>query len=206
MVYGCCCCCLWTRLDGRRVLSVLRLFVNRIGDEGAVVLADMLRDNVTLTDLYLEPQVAPGGFGARGLIVLTAAVRLNLGLLDYEGPGQPLLTLGQRQSNREVVGAQSLDAAAPVLEARVTAATATATAGDDAQAANVTMEQLEANPNIVCMVKRSKNLNVVVYEAKHSNGVFDTKEPLEVYWMDIVRHPLLFFFFCAVTFCGCGVK
>lgn len=41
------------------------------------------------------------------------------------------------------------------------------------------------SPNVLFFIARSKNLNIVVYEAKQSNGVLDTSEPVTVYWLDI---------------------
>eukprot|EP00906_Rhabdomonas_costata_P028110 RCo039883 len=42
------------------------------------------------------------------------------------------------------------------------------------------------NPNIFCVITRSKNQNVVVYEANVKDGAFPEKgDVLQVYWLDI---------------------
>jgi hypothetical protein len=42
-----------------------------------------------------------------------------------------------------------------------------------------------SSPNILFFISRSKNLNIVVYEANIKNGQLDPKEPVLVYWLDI---------------------
>jgi len=52
--------------------------------------------------------------------------------------------------------------------------------------APVTADSLRAsNPNILFIISRSKNGNLVVYEAKLTNGQLDPNNPVEVYWMDV---------------------
>jgi len=41
------------------------------------------------------------------------------------------------------------------------------------------------SPHILFVIGRSKNLNIVVYEAKVSGGELDAKEPVVVYWLDL---------------------
>eukprot|EP00455_Lapot_gusevi_P054271 TRINITY_DN865_c0_g1_i1.p1 TRINITY_DN865_c0_g1~~TRINITY_DN865_c0_g1_i1.p1 ORF type:complete len:187 (+),score=79.09 TRINITY_DN865_c0_g1_i1:40-561(+) len=48
-----------------------------------------------------------------------------------------------------------------------------------------TEDEIKAQPNVLFIITRSKNKNVVVYEAKmRADGSFDAN-PIEVYWMDI---------------------
>ena len=43
-----------------------------------------------------------------------------------------------------------------------------------------------ASPNVLFVIGRSKNLNIVVYEAKLAgSGELDSKEPVVVYWLDL---------------------
>ena len=41
------------------------------------------------------------------------------------------------------------------------------------------------SPHILFVIGRSKNLNIVVYEAKMEGGELDSSEPVSVYWLDI---------------------
>ncbi len=41
------------------------------------------------------------------------------------------------------------------------------------------------HPTVFLIIKRSKNQNIVVYEANIVNGVFDKDRPISVYWCDI---------------------
>jgi hypothetical protein len=43
----------------------------------------------------------------------------------------------------------------------------------------------ETSPNILFLIARSKNQNIVVYEAKTNGNALDTSEPVTVYWLDI---------------------
>ncbi len=40
-------------------------------------------------------------------------------------------------------------------------------------------------PNVFLIIRRSKNANVVIYEANVKNGVLDKTKPIDVYWLDI---------------------
>ena len=54
-------------------------------------------------------------------------------------------------------------------------------------AAAAQLASLRANsPNILFIIGRSKNLNIVVYEAKMTaSGQLDAAEPVTVYWLDL---------------------
>jgi len=43
----------------------------------------------------------------------------------------------------------------------------------------------EHSPNLLFFIARSKNANIVVYEAILKNGKFDANKPFEVFWLDI---------------------
>ena len=42
-----------------------------------------------------------------------------------------------------------------------------------------------SSPNILFFISRSKNANIVVYEANLKDGKLDPKDPVLVYWLDI---------------------
>ncbi len=42
-----------------------------------------------------------------------------------------------------------------------------------------------SSPNILFFIARSKNANIVVYEANVKDGKLDPKDPVTVYWLDI---------------------
>lgn len=42
-----------------------------------------------------------------------------------------------------------------------------------------------ANPNILFIISRSKNKNIVVYEAKMEGGTIKASDPIDAYWLDI---------------------
>jgi len=46
-------------------------------------------------------------------------------------------------------------------------------------------KQVLDDPNVVCLIKRSKNSNVVVYRAAVNNGKLNKDNPLEVFWLKI---------------------
>ena len=41
------------------------------------------------------------------------------------------------------------------------------------------------HPDILLVIVRSKNKNIVVYEANIENGTLDSKKPIDSYWLDI---------------------
>ena len=57
---------------------------------------------------------------------------------------------------------------------------------DDASAASQLTSLRATSPNVLFLIARSKNLNLVVYEAKlTSSGALDPSDPVTVYWLDI---------------------
>ena len=46
-------------------------------------------------------------------------------------------------------------------------------------------ELRQTSPNVLFVIGRSKNLNIVVYEGKVSGTEMDSKEPVIVYWLDL---------------------
>jgi hypothetical protein len=56
----------------------------------------------------------------------------------------------------------------------------------DSKQDNKQVEELrKSNPNILFIISRSKNLNIVVYEAALKNNQLDPSAPVSVYWLDI---------------------
>ena len=46
-------------------------------------------------------------------------------------------------------------------------------------------KQRKERPNILFIIERSKNMNIVVYEADVKDGKLDPKEPVKAFWLDI---------------------
>jgi hypothetical protein len=46
-------------------------------------------------------------------------------------------------------------------------------------------ELKKLHPHVFLVIFRSKNSNIVAFEAKVKNGVFDPNDPVDVYWLEI---------------------
>jgi len=56
----------------------------------------------------------------------------------------------------------------------------------DVDAAKAQLAELrKTSPNILFVIARSKNKNIVVYEALKKDNALDAAKPIDVYWLDI---------------------
>lgn len=58
-------------------------------------------------------------------------------------------------------------------------------AQEDAPKETALADMQKENPNLLFIIERSKNKNVVCYAAKMKGGQIDPDDPIEAYWMDI---------------------